>query len=73
MITFMPTVTTRVDPTRIPLQKPDYPKKGNSQMTETDDEALKAEIDEIMSRVDTIMDKVARIIPEDKKETTGQE
>lgn len=42
-------------------------------MTKTDDEALKAEIDEIMSRVDTIMDKVARIIPEDKKETTGQE
>jgi len=42
-------------------------------MTETDDEALKAEIDEIMSKVDTIMDKVARVIPEDTKETSGQE
>ena len=42
-------------------------------MTNTDDEVLKAEIDEIMNRVDTIMDKVARIIPEDKKETDGQE
>jgi hypothetical protein len=44
-----------------------------SQMSETDDETLKAEIDEIMSRVDTIMDKVARIIPEDKEETDGRE
>ena len=42
-------------------------------MTNTDDEVLKAEIDEIMNRVDTIMDKVARIIPEDKKEPDGQE
>jgi hypothetical protein len=42
-------------------------------MSETDDETLKAEIDEIMSRVDTIMDKVARIIPEDKEETDGRE
>ena len=41
-------------------------------MTETDDKALKAEIDEIMSMVDTIMDKVARVIPEDKQETEGQ-
>ena len=42
-------------------------------MPNTDDEVLKAEIDEIMNRVDTIMDKVALIIPEDKKETDGQE
>lgn len=42
-------------------------------MTETDDETLKAEIDEIMNRVDAIMDKVARIIPEEKKETDGGE
>ncbi|BBO67724.1 hypothetical protein DSCA_16540 [Desulfosarcina alkanivorans] len=42
-------------------------------MTETDDEALKAEIDEIMSRVDSIMDKVARVIPEDKDENDGGE
>ncbi len=41
-------------------------------MTETDDEVLKAEIDEIMSMVDTIMDKVARVIPEDKQEADGQ-
>jgi hypothetical protein len=42
-------------------------------MTETDDETLKLEIDEIMNRVDTIMDKVARMIPEDKKENDGGE
>ena len=42
-------------------------------MTETDDEALKAEIEQIMSKVDTIMDKVARIIPGDTKETNGKE
>jgi len=42
-------------------------------MTESDDDALKAEIDEIMSRVDIIMDKVALIIPEDKRETSSQE
>lgn len=42
-------------------------------MTETDDEALKFEIDEIMSKVDMIMDKVARFIPEDTKETNGCE
>jgi hypothetical protein len=42
-------------------------------MTETDDEALKAEIDEIMSKVARIMDKVAQVIPEDTKETAGQE
>lgn len=40
-------------------------------MTETDDEALKAEIDEIMNKVEMIMDKVARVIPEDIKETNG--
>ena len=37
-------------------------------MTETDDETLKAEIDEIMNRVDVIMDKVARTTPEEAKE-----
>lgn len=42
-------------------------------MTEADDESLKAEIDEIMNRVDAIMDKVARVIPEDKAETDGHE
>ena len=42
-------------------------------MTETDDEALKVEIDEIMSKVDKIMDKVARFIPEDTKEPNGHE
>ncbi len=42
-------------------------------MTQIDDEVLKAEIDEIMNRVDTIMDRVARIIPEDDKETDSQE
>ena len=34
-------------------------------MTETDDETLKTEIDEIMKQVDVIMDKVARVIPQD--------
>lgn len=38
-----------------------------------DEEALKAEIDEIMNRVDTIMDKVARVVPEERKETDDQE
>lgn len=42
-------------------------------MTDTDDETLKLEIDEIMNRVDTIMDKVARMIPEDKEENDGGE
>lgn len=41
-------------------------------MTETDDETLKAEIDEIMGKVDAIMDKVARIIPEDRQASEGQ-
>ena len=42
-------------------------------MTETDDEALKVEIDEIMSKVDMIMDKVARFIPEETDEGDGHE
>ena len=37
-------------------------------MTEIEDESLKDEIDEIMRRVETIMDNVARMIPEDKPE-----
>jgi hypothetical protein len=41
-------------------------------MTETDDEALKVEIDEIMSTVDSIMEKVARVIPEDEPEADSQ-
>jgi hypothetical protein len=88
MIIFLPTATIRVDPERIPWQalgfgsrieqEPFYfhcglSKKESFQMTETDDEALKAEIDEIMSKVDTIMNKVAQIIPEDTKGTDGQE
>lgn len=40
-------------------------------MTESDDETLKAEIDEIMSTVDTIMEKVARVIPEKNPEADG--
>jgi hypothetical protein len=51
----------------------DFQKKGNFQMTETDDEALKVEIDEIMNRVELIMDKVARFIPEDTKDSNGGE
>ena len=42
-------------------------------MTEADDQTLKAEIDEIMDQVDAIMEKVARVIPNDKQETDGQE
>lgn len=42
-------------------------------MTETDDQTLKAEIDEIMDQVDAIMEKVAQVIPNDKKEVDGQE
>lgn len=41
-------------------------------MTEADDEALKVEIDEIMSMVDLIMEKVARVIPEGNPEADGQ-
>jgi len=40
-------------------------------MAETDDETLKMEIDEIMSTVDAIMEKVARVIPENKPKTDG--
>jgi hypothetical protein len=47
--------------------------EGYSQMTDTDDEALKAEIDEIMNRVDAIMDNVARVLPTDSQEFDGQE
>lgn len=50
-----------------------YTKKENPQMTKSDDEALKIEIDEIMSDVDRIMDKVAQVIPENAKENNGQE
>jgi len=42
-------------------------------MSEPDDETLKAEIDEIMNRVDAIMDNVARVIPESQNKTEGQE
>lgn len=42
-------------------------------MPETDDETLKEEIDEIMSRVETIMEKVARIIPDDQPDGEGGE
>ena len=41
-------------------------------MTENDDEALKIEIDEIMSTVDAIMEKVAQVIPEENSETDAQ-
>ena len=41
-------------------------------MPENDDEALKIEIDEIMSAVDSIMEKVAQVIPEEKPENDGQ-
>lgn len=37
-------------------------------MAETEDETLKAEIDDIMNRVDVIMDNVARVIPEEGNE-----
>jgi hypothetical protein len=42
-------------------------------MTETDDQTLKTEIDEIMDQVDAIMEKVAQVIPTDKQESNGQE
>jgi len=42
-------------------------------MAENDDEALKMEIDEIMGKVDSIMEKVAQVIPEENPETDGQE
>lgn len=40
-------------------------------MTEADDETLKAEIDEIMHTVDAIMDKVARVVPDDDSDSKG--
>ena len=42
-------------------------------MADTDDEALKVEIDEIMSTVDAIMEKVARVMPEDLLDADGQD
>lgn len=42
-------------------------------MTEADDQTLKAEIDQIMDQVDAIMEKVSQVIPDDNKETDGQE
>ncbi len=42
-------------------------------MTENDDERLKAEIDEIMTRVDKIMEKVSRIIPDEGPDTEAEE
>ena len=41
-------------------------------MAENDDEALKIEIDEIMHTVESIMEKVAQVIPEKKPENDGQ-
>lgn len=42
-------------------------------MTEADDLTLKAEIDEIMNQVDTIMENVARVIPDDNVDADGRE
>lgn len=42
-------------------------------MTEAEDKALKAEIDEIMNQVDAIMDKVARVMPDENQSSDGQE
>jgi hypothetical protein len=42
-------------------------------MTETNDQMLKAEIDEIMKQVDAIMENVAQVIPEETKDQDGQE
>jgi hypothetical protein len=36
-------------------------------MSDVDEEALKAEIEEIMTRVDTIMENVARVMPPDER------
>lgn len=49
-----------------------YADKEDYQMTETDDEAIKVEIDEIMNRVKAIMEKVVQVIPEERQETDGQ-
>lgn len=42
-------------------------------MAEKDDDALKVEIDEIMSNVDVIMEKVAKVIPDDQPDSDGRE
>jgi hypothetical protein len=42
-------------------------------MPEIDDETLKEEIDEIMNRVETIMENVSRIIPDETSEGDGGE
>ena len=42
-------------------------------MADTEDDALKVEIDEIMSTVDAIMEKVARVIPEDRTDSDGRD
>ena len=42
-------------------------------MTEAEDKALKAEIDDIMNQVDAIMEKVARVIPDDNQPSDSQE
>ena len=36
-------------------------------MTENDEEVLKSEIDEIMNRVKTIMENVAKVMPQEKE------
>jgi hypothetical protein len=41
-------------------------------MSDSDEDVLKAEIDEIMRRVDAIMDKVARVIPETPPPDAGE-
>ncbi|BBO86406.1 hypothetical protein [Desulfosarcina ovata] len=38
-------------------------------MAENDEDALKMEIDEIMDRVKTIMDNVAKVMPQDEEGT----
>lgn len=43
------------------------------QMTESEDQTLKTEIDQIMDQVDAIMEKVAQVIPSEKQETDNQE
>ncbi len=42
-------------------------------MADTEDDALKVEIDEIMSNVDAIMEKVARVIPDDQPDSEGRD
>lgn len=46
--------------------------RGQFRVTEPDDETFKTEIDEIMKQVDVIMDKVARVIPDDSGEAEDQ-